>query len=306
MRRPTRTVAGGDDDPILPSTVHQVKKPTSRRKRRSSGSFPVICGVLCLAFVALVGVAFYFLQQGYHPIHKTIKEQQRRRRDYSGDFEPKNRRHEVHRHDAQMMHQKERIKNLIQESPENPNPDNKLQDTSKQTERQTVETPESPLSALPDNSLYRLTTTDIHGNPHELSQYIGKTTLIVNVACECGYTKVNYEQLAMLQTKFASRGFTVLAFPSNDFHQELETNAEILNYIKTNFPQVNFPIMSKSSLSENPIYQTILQKHLPQAKVRWNFGKFLVNGQGMAVKVFDTKQEPLSLQAEIQKLIMTK
>ena len=57
-------------------------------------------------------------------------------------------------------------------------------------------------------------------------------SLAVNVACEWGFTKSNYQELAILSDKYASRGFNVLAFPSNDFHQEKDTNEEILEYGK--------------------------------------------------------------------------
>lgn len=73
-------------------------------------------------------------------------------------------------------------------------------------------------------------------------------------------TKSNYQELAVLYTKFKTRGFTVLAFPSNDFHQEKETNEEILEYVQTNFPEVKFPLFSRAPLASNMVFQ-LCQKH---------------------------------------------
>ncbi|CAB9504411.1 Probable phospholipid hydroperoxide glutathione peroxidase [Seminavis robusta] len=108
--------------------------------------------------------------------------------------------------------------------------------------------------------------------------------------------------LAELQDKYADRGFTVLAFPTNDFHQERGTNEEIQLFVKEEFPQVNFPIFGKSSLAANPVYLKF-QRQLPNSYVRHNFFKYLVNRKGIAVEMFDKKTEPLSLADAIEKLL---
>jgi glutathione peroxidase len=113
---------------------------------------------------------------------------------------------------------------------------------------------------------------------------------------------VNYEQLALLQEKFQSRGFSVLAFPTNDFHQELSTNEEIRDFVESNFEQVTFPIFGLSSLRENPVYQS-LQKQLPDAHVQHNFFKYLVDRNGKAVKMFHKKEDPITLTEEIERLL---
>lgn len=63
-----------------------------------------------------------------------------------------------------------------------------------------------------------------------------------------------------------------------------------------------FPIFGKSSLAVNPVYQRF-EKHLPNDVVKHNFYKYLVNREGMAVKLFAKKQEPLSLQGAIEELL---
>lgn len=101
---------------------------------------------------------------------------------------------------------------------------------------------------------------------------------------------------------YGSRGFSVLAFPISDFHQELSSNQEILSFVLENFPQVNFPLFSLSTLSESPVYQNI-HKQKPDEHVKWNFYKFLVDWNGQVVEVYDKKVHPLQIADQIEKLL---
>ena len=94
----------------------------------------------------------------------------------------------------------------------------------------------------------------------------------------------------------------MLAFPISDFHQELGSNEEILTYVRETFPQVDFPIFGLSSLEESPVYQSI-RKQKPEASVRWNFYKFLIDRTGRVVEVFDLKVNPLKLIDKIEELL---
>jgi glutathione peroxidase len=120
---------------------------------------------------------------------------------------------------------------------------------------------------------------------------------------------VTYDQLAMLQEKYQSKGFSVLAFPTNDFHQELGSDEEIKTFVSENFPQVTFPIFGLGSLNENVVYQQ-LQRQLPsdnnnqQQQVHGNFFKYLVDQNGVAVAFFNKQQDPLTMESEIEKLLL--
>lgn len=154
---------------------------------------------------------------------------------------------------------------------------------------------------LPPDSIYRAKVKDIHGDWQQLMQYSGSVSLVVNVACEWGLTKSNYKELAVLSDRYASRGFKVLAFPSNDFHQETGTDEEILNYVLAHFPQVNFPLFSKSPLQSNMVFQ-LAQKHTGEG-VEWNFHKYLVDGQGHAVKSYGHRVQPYEIEEDIVSLL---
>ena len=66
----------------------------------------------------------------------------------------------------------------------------------------------------------------------------------MNVASKCGLTP-QYEALQQLHEEKQADGFTVLAFPANDFGgQEPGTDAEIAEFCSTEYA-VTFPVMSQ-------------------------------------------------------------
>ena len=61
---------------------------------------------------------------------------------------------------------------------------------------------------------FKMKTLD--GKEVDLSQYLGKVVLVVNVASKCGLTP-QYEQLQALHEKYAEKGVAVIGFPCNQF-----------------------------------------------------------------------------------------
>jgi glutathione peroxidase len=45
--------------------------------------------------------------------------------------------------------------------------------------------------------------------------------MVVNIAAHCGYTQSNFQWLEEMHTKYAPRGLAILAFPSNEFGQQV-------------------------------------------------------------------------------------
>ena len=65
------------------------------------------------------------------------------------------------------------------------------------------------------------------GDTTSLAAYKGDVVMIVNTASLCGNTP-QYAGLEKLYATYKDRGFTILAFPANDFgKQEPGTNDEI-------------------------------------------------------------------------------
>ena len=137
---------------------------------------------------------------------------------------------------------------------------------------------------------------NIDGTEVDLSSYRGKALLIVNTASYCGYTR-QYADLKKLQDQYAQKGFTVLAFPCNDFGgQEPGSAEEIKSFCKGRF-EVNFPLFEKvraKGPNKSPLYKTLTEDTVEGIKgeIRWNFTKFLVSKSGKVVKRYESRVNP--------------
>ena len=129
------------------------------------------------------------------------------------------------------------------------------------------------------------------GSQQRLGDLDGQVRLIVNVASRCGFTR-QYAGLQALQEAYGSQGFSVLAFPCNDFGaQEPGSVEEIQQFCSTTYG-VNFPIYAKVAISAAP-FDTLVQSE-PGGPVAWNFEKFLVGKDGTVVARFKSGTEPES------------
>ena len=149
------------------------------------------------------------------------------------------------------------------------------------------------------NSPLRFTVADIDGQTVDLARYRGMVVLIVNTASKCGLTP-QYEALQAIHEKYSDQGFTVLAFPANNFNnQEPGTNEEIKSFCKVNY-SVSFPLFSKISVKGDdihPLYQYLTSGETNpgfDSEIPWNFTKFLVNRQGKVVARFQPRTKPES------------
>lgn len=142
--------------------------------------------------------------------------------------------------------------------------------------------------APPTKTVHDFTVKDIDGKDVSLSKYKGKTLLIVNVASMCGNTP-QYKDIEALYKKYQSKGLVVLGFPANNFlGQEPGSNADIKAFCTREYA-VTFPMFSKISVKGKdiaPLYSYLTQKSengVLDAKVTWNFQKFLVDKNGKVV-----------------------
>ena len=106
-------------------------------------------------------------------------------------------------------------------------------------------------------SLQDFSARSIDGRDIDLSEYKGQVVLVVNTASQCGFTP-QYQGLQQLHDTYASRGFSVLGFPCDQFgHQEPGDDAEIAGFCERNFG-VTFPLFSKIEVNgdgAHPLYQ---------------------------------------------------
>lgn len=137
----------------------------------------------------------------------------------------------------------------------------------------------------------------ITGKETKLADFKGKLVLVVNTASKCGLTP-QYEALETLQKRYANRGFTVIAFPCNDFAgQEPGTLDEIQQFCKTKYA-ISFPLMEKIHVKgpqQHPLYAALTATNAPfPGEVKWNFGKFLIDKQGKPIARFEPTDLPNS------------
>jgi glutathione peroxidase len=129
-----------------------------------------------------------------------------------------------------------------------------------------------------------------------LSEFKGKTVLLVNVASECGFTK-QYTGLQILYEKYKEKNFVVLGIPSNQFGgQEPGYNNEIKDFCETNF-NITFPIAGKVNVKGDEahiIYKWAKENYGNSTVPKWNFHKILINKEGKIHDTFNSFINPLS------------
>ena len=136
---------------------------------------------------------------------------------------------------------------------------------------------------------------NIDGKETTLKDQKAKVMLVVNVASKCGLTP-QYDALERLQKKYQAKGFTVVAFPCNDFGaQEPGSPTEIKEFCKATYG-VSFPLMEKihvKGAEQHPLYSALTGKDAAfPGEIEWNFGKFLVSGDGKVLKRFNPRKTP--------------
>jgi len=142
--------------------------------------------------------------------------------------------------------------------------------------------------------VYDFEVQRMDGSKTKLDAWRGKVLLLVNTASKCGLTP-QYEGLQKLQETYGEKGFTVLAFPANDFgQQEPGSNQEIAAFCKDRF-KITFPVFAKIAVKgeeQAPLYAWLTTKSPFPGEVQWNFQKYLVDRNGQVVARFDPRVKP--------------
>ena len=127
-----------------------------------------------------------------------------------------------------------------------------------------------------------------------MADFKGKSILLVNTASYCGFTK-QYDGLQALWDAKRDDGLVVLGVPSNDFgQQEAGAETEIKEFCEVNFA-INFPMSEKlvvKGAAAHPLYKWLKQE--TGASPKWNYYKFLIDGDGQAVTYFSSMTKPQS------------
>ncbi|MEY4891208.1 MAG: Hydroperoxy fatty acid reductase 1 [Pseudomonadota bacterium] len=145
------------------------------------------------------------------------------------------------------------------------------------------------------------------GEEQSLAAYRGQALLIVNVASKCGFTP-QYKGLQALHAEYAPRGFSVLAFPCDQFgRQEPGSDQEIASFCDRSFG-VTFPLFAKIEVNgprAHPLYVWLKQQKggLLGSGIKWNFTKFLVDKAGLVRARFAPTAKPETLSRDVAALL---
>jgi glutathione peroxidase len=154
---------------------------------------------------------------------------------------------------------------------------------------------------------YHLSANDPRGQMVAMSYFKGKVVLIVNTATKCGLAP-QFEGLEKLYLDYKDKGLVILGFPSNQFsNQEPESNETMQETCKRNFG-VSFPLFEKIEVNgpgTHPLFIFLKSKlgGLFGRRIKWNFTKFLLDGNGKPVKRFAPLTPPAAIEPYIKSLL---
>ena len=116
---------------------------------------------------------------------------------------------------------------------------------------------------------------------------------MVNTASQCGFTK-QFTGLQALYDRYRDQGLVVLAVPSDDFNQELGTNAEVKEFCELAYG-IDLPMTEITPVrgrNAHPFYVSLRAE--TGFSPNWNFNKVLIGPDGAVVEVYGSQVRPLA------------
>ena len=148
-------------------------------------------------------------------------------------------------------------------------------------------------------TIYDYKETEMSGKTIDLSAFKNKVVVIVNTASKCGLAP-QLEGLEKLYKKYKDDGLVILGLPSNQFHQELDTDEEADDYCRIHYG-VTFPMTQRVAVNgadEDPLF-THLKEQSGHGKIKWNYTKFLIGKDGTQIHRFAPITKPESMEEDI-------
>jgi len=170
-----------------------------------------------------------------------------------------------------------------------------------------IAAPASTSSALAQAAVSRITAyafsfPALAGGDIRLADHAGRPLLVVNTASLCGYTP-QYTDLQALSDLYGDKA-VVLAVPSNDFNQELASEAEVKEFCALNYdltlPMTTIQHVAKGAV--HPFYAWVRDSQ--GFEPGWNFNKVLIGPDGAFVQAWGSNAKPMgAVKAKMDEVI---
>ena len=134
---------------------------------------------------------------------------------------------------------------------------------------------------------------NIDGGTLNLSQWAGQPILVVNTASRCGFTP-QYEGLQALYDRYRDQGLVVLAVPSDDFKQELDSAEAVKDFCEITYG-LDLPMTDNTPVkgaAAHPFFQSV--KAETGFSPKWNFNKILISPEGKVAGTYGSGVKPMS------------
>ena len=157
------------------------------------------------------------------------------------------------------------------------------------------------------NSIYNFTVQLPNGTEKSLNEYEGKPLIIVNTASKCGLTP-QFKGLQELYDIYKDQGLEVLGFPCDQFNnQEFDNIEETTQFCQMNYG-VTFPMFAKIDVNgdhTDPLFAFLKEqkKGVLSKNIKWNFTKFLIDGNGQVVERYAPTTDPAKMEEDIIKVL---
>lgn len=159
------------------------------------------------------------------------------------------------------------------------------------------------MDATGSTTFHDFWATTIDGERQEMSAYRGQLVLVVNIATQCMFTP-QLEGLQSLQDRFGEHGFTVLGFPSDQFHQDPGSDQDTKDVCTSSY-DVSFPLFAKIDVNgadAPPLWRWICRQKtgVMGGRIAWNFTKFLLDGEGQVLRRYAPPVPPGRIATRIE------
>lgn len=135
------------------------------------------------------------------------------------------------------------------------------------------------------------TFASIDGGTLAIEDWRGRPVLVVNTASLCAFTP-QYAGLQALYDRYRDAGLIVLAVPSNDFRQELGSEAEVKDFCEINY-DLDLPMTEITSVrgaKAHPFFAAVREE--TGFEPAWNFSKILLDREGEVVGTWGSVTKP--------------